>query len=682
MSDNKPQLGNPEPQQAAQRRMGLDVLGEIQNTSVPASHSLLPIIEAIVNSIHATEDRFGDRVAEQGTVEVRFHRVRQQHMLTVAGRPPIEPVMNVTIVDNGTGFDDKNLIAFQTANTRAKAHRGGKGVGRFTWLVVFREATVQSTFVTGGQKQTRSFAFRRTEAGIEEFAEKVSDAAADVGTTIKLLGVEKRFEPNLRKGTDVLAEAIVEQCFHYFVLGRCPRVTLFDETAEGDNTVVLNERVQELGIDEPAKLTVGKHQLTVQHVQQPHAAGRSHKAHLCANQREVLSFPLAQISELGTDPLALGDGKLVVHHAFVSGAALDGAVDSTRTRLDLPDGLPMLEASGMLDMKSLREAVGQHVNANLATTLSAERDENRRRIEAQIRSQMPEYRHLIRHQSDKLARVRWTEDRQKLDESLYRLNQDWELEVRRRQAEVEQQLEVAENPDEIAERLFQVIQEVNDAGQANLVRYVSKRRAVLAFLNHLLGKGILEEHVHRIVFPLRKNGDEVSYEEHNLWLVDDSLSFYEFIASDKRLDSNKETTHTDSRRRPDVLAFKAGDAPYHQVALVEFKRPGRDDDNPVQQIVDYAVLLRNGGAQDAQGRVLPGIPKGVRIDAFAIATLSPALEAKLRTGPGNMEKVEGDWRWFGGVPVENLSIEVLDFQTFIKRAEQRNRAFFTKLGLP
>jgi hypothetical protein len=34
------------------------------------------------------------------------------------------------------------------------------------------------------------------------------------------------------------------------------------------------------------------------------------------------------------------------------------------------------------------------------------------------------------------------------------------------------------------------------------------------------------------------------------------------------------------------------------------------------------------------------------------------------------------------VPAENLSIEVLDFQTFIKRAEQRNRAFFTKLGLP
>ena len=130
-----------------------------------------------------------------------------------------------------------------------------------------------------------------------------------------------------------------------------------------------------------------------------------------------------------------------------------------------------------------------------------------------------------------------------------------------------------------------------------------------------------------------------------------------------------------------MLAFKTGDAPFHHVALVEFKKPERDDENPVQQLVDYAVLLREGGAKDRSGRTLSGIPKGVRIDGYAIATLTPRLESKLRTGPGNMQKAEGDWRWYGGVPAENLSIEVLDFQAFVTRAEQRNRAFFTKLGL-
>jgi hypothetical protein len=54
---------------------------------------------------------------------------------------------------------------------------------------------------------------------------------------------------------------------------------------------------------------------------------------------------------------------------------------------------------------------------------------------------------------------------------------------------------------------------------------------------------------------------------------------------------------------------------------------------------------------------------------------------KMRTGPGNMVRVDGAWRWSGGMPAENLTIEVLDFNAFATRAEQRNRAFFNKLGL-
>jgi hypothetical protein len=659
--------------------MQLDVLGEIQNTTVPVSHALLPVVEAVVNSIHATEDRFGDQVGLSGDIEIRLHRVKQQHIPS-AGRPPTEPVVAVTIKDNGSGFIDENLTAFQTANTRAKVKRGGKGVGRFSWLVVFGDAEIVSTFESSGKKLTRTFAFRRSAAGIEDFQERVAEASAPVETTIKLSGVQPRYVAAMRKGTDVLVEQMVEQCFDYFVLGRCPRITLVDATAEGDSVTRLNDKVAELGIAEPQTLQVGEHTLTVRHVQQPHAAGRIHKAHLCANQREVLSFPLAQVSDVGNAPLAGEDGNVVVHHAFVSGSALDEAVDSTRTRLDLPDGQPLLEQGGMLDLKTLREAIGRHVDTKLADVIAAEREKHRSKVEAHIKAQMPEYRHLIHHQPEQLARVKWTDDAQKLDESLYRLQQQWELEIRRRQSEVEKQIDEGADADDIATRLYQVIQEVNEAGQANLVRYVSKRRAVLKLLQHLLGKGVLEGHVHRIVFPLRKTADDVAYDDHNLWLVDDCLSFYEFVASDQRLDGNKET-NVDSARRPDILAFKTGDPPYHHVALVEFKRPERADDNPVQQIVDYAVLLREGGARDARGRSLPGLPKSVRIDGYAIATLSPALEAKLRTGPGNMQRAEGDWRWYGGMPAENLSIEVLDFQTFVRRAEQRNRAFFTKLGL-
>jgi hypothetical protein len=221
---------------------------------------------------------------------------------------------------------------------------------------------------------------------------------------------------------------------------------------------------------------------------------------------------------------------------------------------------------------------------------------------------------------------------------------------------------------------------VNEVGRANLVRYVARRHAVLSFMRRLLAKRALEAHVHRLVFPLRGTTDNVNYEDHNLWLLDDTLAFYDFVASDLPLKDNRSAA-VDSIRRPDILAFKTGDAPYQHVALVEFKRPERVDDNPVQQLVEYAVLLRDGGAKASDGTSLPGIPRNVRIDAYAVVTLTQDLEAKIRTGPGNMQKVEGDWRWHGGVPAENLTIELLDFNVFVSRAEQRNRAFFSKLGL-
>jgi len=474
---------------------------------------------------------------------------------------------------------------------------------------------------------------------------------------------------------------LFEHCFDYLVVGRCPRIRIIDEGADGATRVDVNDKLRELAVDDPVDVAIGKNVLHVRHVQLAHRADRHHEAHLCAHHRVVMSFPLSQVSDLGTDPLHPDGGSPVVHHIFVSGDVLDASVDTTRTRLDLADDDPLFAKAGVLDMKTLRAALGEHVNERLAPILKAEQDENFRRIEQHIRTTQPEYQHLLRRTSEQLRRVRWSDNPTQLDESLYRVQQGWEADVRRQQADVERQLEDEKaNPDVVAADLDRVIQQVNEVGRSNLVRYVARRHAVLSFMRRLLAKRALEAHVHRIVFPQRGTTDDVSYEDHNLWLLDDTLAFYDFVASDVPLKDNR-SAGVDSDRRPDILAFKTGDPPYQHVALVEFKRPERSDDNPVQQLVDYAVLLRDGGAKSVDNTSLPGIPRSVRIDAYAVATLTPELEARVRTGPGNMQKVEGDWRWHGGVPAENLTIELLDFNIFVSRAEQRNRAFFSKLGL-
>lgn len=664
-------------------QMRFDVVGRLRNTRVPLQHAFLPLFEAVVNSIHSTEDRFGDQVARQGLVAVNVHRVPQGALPGVRGPRPVEPLTSIEIVDNGCGFTDANFGAFETADSTAKAERGGKGVGRFTWLVVFRTASVTSTFETvSGRLGRRSFVFRPTDQAIESYAEDQQIAQTELETRIVLDGVQDRYAEQLRRGPEAIADRLFEHCFNYFVLGRCPRIVLRDDAADGP--IDVNAKLSDIEKDEPTELTVGDHKLAVRHVQMLPAADRRHEAHLCANDRVVTTFSLSQVSELGSQPLAGTDGSPRIHQVFVSGRALDEAVDSSRTRLDLPDGLPLLEHAGALDLKTLRQAIGTYVGDKLADVLKAERQDNLRRIEKHIRTAQPEYRHLIKRRAEQLERVRWSDDPAEIDEELYRISQGWEAQVRRDQAAVEEKI-VSEKTEleEVADELYRVITETNEAGQANLVRYVVRRRAVLKLLASMtsrFGGPALEKHVHQLVFPLKRTGDDVAHDDHNLWLVDDTLSFYEFLASDVPF-RQIEAAPSDSPRRPDVLAFKTGD-PFQHIAIVEFKRPDQDDDNPVQQLVEYAQLLRKGGGIDVQGRTLPGIDRGVRIDAYAVVTLTPKMEDKLTIAPGNIRKVEGEWRWYGTVENLNLTVEVLDFRAFLRRAEQRNHAFFTKLGLP
>jgi hypothetical protein len=664
----------------------MDLAGRLRNTKVAAQDAFLPLFEAVVNSIHSTEDRFGDEVAVKGRVEVHVERVPQLPIPGAVGRPPIEPVQSFTIVDNGLGFTDANLASFETADSTAKLAKGGKGIGRLTWLVVFHKAQIESTFLnTEGQVRRRSFTFSPSVTGISDYQERDAVAGDEtVETRIRLLGVRDAYAEPLRKGLDIIAERIFEHCFNYFVLSRCPRVTIVDQQADGTTSVRLNDRAADLEISEPDSLRVGEHELHLRHVRQRYAAGRRHLGHFLANDRVVSSFQLSDVSDLGPDPIRSPDGEPQVHHVYVGGAALDAAADSTRTHFALPDGERLIEATGLLDLSTLREAVGEKVNERLADLLKAEREENLQRIERHIRTAQPEYARLLGQRRDQLARVRWSDSPRQLDEAIYKVKQTWELEIRQRQSEVEQKL-VEEKTDlsEISDQLYSVVSETNLAGQDDLVRYVVKRRAVLKLLNKLVSRfdPALEEHIHRIVFPLRATNGEIDYEDHNLWLVDDTLSFYEFVASDLQLKRNV-AAPSDSKQRPDILAFKTGD-PFQHVSIVEFKKPDREDvKNPVAQLTGYARLLRKGGGMGANGITLPGISMNVRIDAYAIVTLDPKMEELLQDGPGEMKRVESEWRWYGTVSSLNMNVEVLDFRAFISRAEQRNRAFFRTLQLP
>jgi len=104
-----------------------DPLGRINNISLApnSKNSLLPLFEAIMNSIHAIEEKYGRDEISRGVIDIEVLRNHEQSAI------------GFTIKDNGIGFDQGNMESFRKSDSRKKIKFGGKGVGRLLWLLFF-----------------------------------------------------------------------------------------------------------------------------------------------------------------------------------------------------------------------------------------------------------------------------------------------------------------------------------------------------------------------------------------------------------------------------------------------------------------------------------------------------------------------------------------------------------------
>ena len=140
------------------------------------------------------------------------------------------------------------------------------------------------------------------------------------------------------------------------------------------------------------------------------------------------------------------------------------------------------------------------------------------------------------------------------------------------------------------EQIVKDMRERSAYDQDKLTGYVMRRKAVLRLFDKMLnalenGKFELESVIHNIIFPMGLTNREVSYQYHNLWLLDERFATYRFIASDKSITSITENT---SRLEPDIILFNdehdwadsrmsfglndAGEI--ESMVIFEFKRPG------------------------------------------------------------------------------------------------------------
>lgn len=681
--------------------METDVPGRIRNTKLARARALLPMFEAVVNSIHAVADAISAGFLQpgRGQIEVRLARRPSQGVLRPTGddHPMIaEPIEHVTITDNGIGFNEANYRSFLTADSRQKVTLGGRGIGRFLWLVAFDHAEIDSVHLEAGETRRRKFSFINAEEAIQRAnLEDATDAEAK--TSVRLVGLRPHYQDSWPRQAALVGKRIIEHCLNYMVVGDCPRLILVDES--NAEQIDLNALFETDVQAESASQTFGLRgrPFEIRHIRIAARHGVPHQIHFCANRRvvrtEALDKRLPNLEDHLSDP---GGVRPFVYAGYVSGTYLDHTVAPDRTAFELPEE-GTLAATEEISWPELLDGSAAQAAGFLSPFTQPVNEAKHERIRQFVHTRAPQYRRLLKHKAKAIDRIpsQITDDR--LDVELYKIEQEYDAELRSQYQALLGAFDsdVSQDFDAHQKQFETFLEEWNEAGVSRLARHVVHRRATLSFLEASLrakpdGRYALENAIHQIVFPLRATSDDIAPDQMNLWIIDERLAFHYYLASDKRLDQISEAVGVKSAARPDVIIFNnpsafvvETDAAFGSIVLIEFKRPARDDyaddENPIAQIYDYIRDIKSGRSLDRHGRPISVSPK-TPFFAFAVCDLTQTLRKQAENARLTLMPDAQGYVGFN----DNLGvyIEVVSFNKLLADAKRRNAVLFDKLGMP
>jgi hypothetical protein len=670
--------------------------GRLRNTSLPASQGLIPLFEAVVNSIHGIEDAGLPR--GDGRIHIAVHRTAQGD-LTYEGRPGRQPageIVGFAITDNGAGFTESNMASFRTLDSDHKADRGGRGVGRLMWLKAFSRVEVVSIFQNAdGTQQRRSFEFDAdNDISNESVIALPEEQKAE--TEVALSGFLSRYRKATPKTVESIARSLFEHCLWYFVRpGGAPIITITDGDSKIDLDEVYEDHMHSSAETERCELKGNKFSFT--HVKLRATSSRSHSMALCAASRVVTTENLT-----GRVPGLFGrlrdESGEFVYACYVIAGFLDDHVRPERTSFNLSETAEALFEDHDLSIDDIRSKVVELASAHLAPVLDENKARALERVESFVATRAPRYRPIL---------PRIPEGQLAIDPELP--ERELELALHRELASMESKLISeghsllspgrAESLEDYKSRISEYLQKAEDIKKSDLAGYVSHRRVIIDLLAKAIERGddgtyAREDIIHQLIMPMRVDSNEVRPDECNLWLVDERLAFHHYLASDMPI-SAMPITSSDSRTRPDVVALNVFDNPIlaseesgpsmASIVVVELKRPMRNDakhsrgDDPIEQALDYVERIREGKVTTAAGRPIPG-SRDIPAFCYILCDLTPTMIKRCRSH--DAIKTADGMGYFRYHQAFHAYIEVSSFDRIVVDAIRRNRAFFDRLGLP
>ncbi|KEQ29847.1 hypothetical protein N180_20010, partial [Pedobacter antarcticus 4BY] len=235
----------------------------------------------------------------------------------------------------------------------------------------------------------------------------------------------------------------------------------------------------------------------------------------------------------------------------------------------------------------------------------------------------------------------------------------------------------------------------------SLADYMMRRKAIINLFDKFLdadenGDYKLEEDVHNLIFPLGLTNNDLEYENHNLWILDERFISYKFIASDKSITSFSQTK---SRKETDLILIdnpqmfnnpiSFGDKASGEVnsmVIFEFKRPG--DVAHQKNKTDYRWEFSELVEPYFEEFIYQPIKKNYKGNQIILKETTPKFgyiildfipEPLARYNKNKGWKATPFGTYFKIEAELNLHLEVMTFRQLLDASKQRHNPFFDKL---
>ncbi len=664
----------------------------VETVDLTADDVLLPMMECIVNSVISLQQ--SDIPNDEKEIQVKIIRGSLPKQINLDKTKTID---SIVITDNGVGFNEKNYKSFETPFSKINKEFGCKGIGRFTVLAAFKNLKARSNYFENGNWNFREFEFNAYDE-LKPIEFKLSDKQKSKTTLVLDNCHNEIIKEKSALSLIQISEKIMEHCLIYYLNDSLPRIAVYE--AEDNEVEFINNLFERVSKEKERVFTVKNHPFKIYITKTLKERNRKNNyVYYCANSR-VVGNPknIKNFNSLFNYPISK-NGALYFLDVYVVSEFLNQKAFSTRNGFNIPKENENLlfGNSTHITFQDIEEKLTEILEDEYDQFVKESKIKSQKQIELYIKNNAPRYRSFLKNPAI-LNSIPPNLSEDKLEEHLYKISYSARKKV---ENHIEKFISNKQINEESIEKIKDDIREKTAYDIDSLADYMTRRKAIIQLFEKFLdadedGRYKLEEDVHNIIFPMGLTNNQTSYENHNLWLLDERFINYKFIASDKSITSFSQKK---SSKEPDLLLANNPDmfdnpisfgnrsaGEINSMVIFEFKRPGEiahqknkgDYRWQFSDLVEpyFDEFLYKQDKKNYKGNHIV-ITENTPKFGFIILDVIPPLLAKFNKGKGWKKTPFGTY--YKIQSELNMHIEVMTFRKLLDIAQNRHSAFFDKL---